>query len=105
MVKNDFTAIPIIGRNGRYIGTISEGDFLRVMMNYTPEQIDRMNISQVRRHFQNYPVSIETRIEDLVNLVTDQNFVPVTDGRGMFIGIITRHDILKHLQNADRSAS
>jgi CBS domain-containing protein len=28
--------------------------------------------------------------------ITDQNFVPVTDDRGVFIGIITRRDILRH---------
>ncbi len=99
MVNSEFTAIPVIDRNGRYVGTICEGDFLRLMMKCKPEQISKMRVGQVKRRFQHNSVSIEARMEDLVTLVIDQNFVPVADGRGMFIGIITRHDILEYLQD------
>ncbi len=105
MVKSDFTAIPMIDRKGKYKGTVCEGDFLRLMMKYTPEQIEKMKVGKVKRRFRHNSVSIDSRMEDLVNLVIDQNFVPVTDGRGMFIGIITRHDILSHLQNSIKTAS
>ena len=30
-------------------------------------------------------------------LVTEQNFVPVVDGRGMFCGIVTRRDVITYL--------
>ena len=51
----------------------------------------------VERRVRHHSVSIDARIEDMVELVTAQNFVPVTDGRGMFIGIITRRDVIRHL--------
>lgn len=35
-------------------------------------------------------------MEDLIKRALDQNFVPVVDDRGLFIGIITRKDIIKY---------
>ena len=48
-------------------------------------------------------MSIDAKMEDMVDLVTAQNFVPVADGRGMFIGIVTRHDVIKHLRDTCRA--
>lgn len=42
------------------------------------------------------PVYVYSTIEDLILLSMDQNFVPVIDDREMFIGIVTRRDILKY---------
>jgi len=36
-------------------------------------------------------------MEELFEKITNQNFVPVTDDRGIFIGIITRKDIITYL--------
>ena len=36
-------------------------------------------------------------MEDMVDLVTMQNFVPVVDGRGIFCGIVTRRDVITYL--------
>ena len=35
-------------------------------------------------------------MEDLLELVLSQNFVPVVDDFGRFIGIITRKDVIKY---------
>lgn len=35
-------------------------------------------------------------MEDMLNRALNQNFVPVVDDRKMFIGIITRKDIIKY---------
>ncbi|MDY3618732.1 CBS domain-containing protein [Agathobaculum sp.] len=96
MLKSGFTAIPVIDHKGYYVGTIGEGDFLRLLLRKKPEEIDRMTVGQVERRVKHRTVSIDARMEDLVDLVTEQNFVPVADGRDMFIGIVTRHDIIAH---------
>ena len=44
----------------------------------------------------NLPVSADTEIEDLIIKALNQNFVPVTDDRGIFIGLITRKDIMRY---------
>ncbi len=98
MMKSGFTAIPVIDHKGIYLGTINEGDFLRMLLMKKPEEVKSMTVGQVPRRVRHRTVSIDARMEDLVDLVTEQNFVPVADGRGVFIGIITRHDVIQYLR-------
>ena len=98
MLKSGFTAIPVINPKGKYVGTITEGDFLRLLLRYSPEQLDKMTVGQVERRVRHRSVNIDARMEDMVDLVEAQNFVPVTDGRGMFCGIITRSDIIHQMR-------
>ena len=98
MMKSGFTAVPVISPKGKYVGTITEGDFLRLLLYHTPEQLDRMTVGQVERRVRHRSVTIDARMEDRVDLVGVQNFVPVTDGRGMFCGIITRSDVINQLR-------
>ncbi len=104
MLNSGFTAIPVIGRSGKYVGTITEGDFLRLLLSAKPEELDRMTVGQVERRVQHRSVSIDAHMEDMVDLVAVQNFVPVTDGRGMFCGIITRRDVINLLRGSSRKA-
>ena len=83
MMKSGFTAVPVISPKGKYVGTITEGDFLRLLLYHTPEQLDRMTVGQVERRVRHRSVTIDARMEDMVDLVAVQNFVPVTDGRGI----------------------
>ena len=85
MFESGFTAIPVLSAKGRYVGTITEGDFLRLLL------------AEVTRRIHHRSVTIDTRMEDLVELVAGQNFVPVTDGRGMLCGIVTRRDVICQL--------
>lgn len=98
MMKSGFTAVPVISPKGKYVGTITEGDLLRLLLYHTPEQLDRMTVGQVERRVRHRSVTIDARMEDMVDLVAVQNFVPVTDGRGMFCGIITRSDVINQLR-------
>ena len=44
----------------------------------------------------NAPVNVTTDMRELVRTAVDQNFVPVVDDKGDFIGIVTRRAILRH---------
>ena len=99
MLKSGFTAIPVVSPKGKYVGTITEGDFLRLLLHHSPEQLEQMTVGQVERRVRHRSVNIDARMEDMVDLVAAQNFVPVTDGRGMFCGIITRRDVINQLRN------
>ena len=100
MLKSGFTAIPVVSAKGKYVGTITEGDFLRLLLKQKPDELDRMTVGQVERRVRHRSVSIDARMEDMVDLVATQNFVPVTDGRGMFCGIITRGDVINQLRSS-----
>ncbi len=42
-------------------------------------------------------MTITATVEDLLERVLNQNFVPVVDDRNLFVGIITRSAVIKHL--------
>ena len=56
-----------------------------------------MPILDVKRKRDNEPVAVGADIEDLINKVMNQNFVPVIDDNECFIGIITRKDVIQYL--------
>lgn len=104
--SHTYTAIPIISDDGEYIGTITEGDFLRHFKNITagePEPDLNENVLTINRSVSYDPVSINADIEDLISKVTNQNFVPVVDDNHKFIGIITRKDVIQYIYNKLKS--
>ena len=68
-----YSAVPTLTDDGKYAGTITEGDVLRAM-----ESMCHWNISEAEK----------------VKLM-DQNFVPVIDDQEKFIGIVTRKDVIR----------
>ncbi|KYH29596.1 MULTISPECIES: CBS domain-containing protein [Clostridium] len=99
MEYHRYTAIPIIDDKGKYIGTITEGDLLWKLKN-TPDlnfkNTDKVKLKDIPRRMINNPVNIQANIEDLMNLAINQNFVPVVDDNGVFIGIIKRSEIISY---------
>lgn len=94
-----YTAIPIVDDEGRYAGTLSEGDLLWKLKDtpgLTFEGMKSVTVSDVPRRFVNESVMIDAEMEDMLSLAADQNFVPVTDSGGQFLGIIRRKDIIEY---------
>ena len=99
MEYHKYTAVPILNRKGNYIGTVTEGDLLRIIKEqYTLSLHDAEDVPiwQVPRRWTYEPVNINCNIEDLIELSMRQNFVPVVDDEGVFIGIIRRKDIIQY---------
>ena len=61
------------------------------------EVMRKSHVKSMRLRWDYKPVSIDADIEQLDNHILNQNFVPVVDGRNVFIGIITRKEIIKEL--------
>ena len=101
MTYHKFRAIPVISSDGVYVGTVTEGDLLRAMINSEGvsdlRQQEKVCIRDVIRPDWNPPVSITCTVEQLFHRVAEQNFVPVVDDRGVFIGIVTRKAVLTYL--------
>lgn len=94
-----YSAIPIIDDEGKYIGTLSEGDLLWKLKNTKDLTFDNMGkvpVSEIQKHVHNESVAINAQMEDMLTLAADQNFVPVIDASGVFIGIIRRKDIIEY---------
>lgn len=99
-----YTAIPVINREGRYVGTVSEGDFLwyltdcfRNREDMNQKKLEETPLAKLLRTDMYKPMKITANVDELLNLAMNQNFVPVVDDLGSFIGIVTRRDIIKHL--------
>ena len=102
MENHRYTAIPVLKRSGEYYGTITEGDMLWAVKNQFQmdfKKVKALPISAVSRHTDNLAVKISTDLEELITKSLDQNFVPVEDDRGMFIGIVTRRNIIRYYQS------
>ncbi len=99
MELTGFTALPIIRKgDGGYCGTLTEGDLLWAMKNLCGWDLRRAeshSIMEIAHRRDNVPVSVSTDMRDLLQKALDQNFVPVVDDRGTFIGIVTRRSILQ----------
>jgi len=103
-----YTAIPLVDKDGKYVGAITEGDLLWKLKNTFGLTINNSNkilIKDVHRNMQSKTVSIDADIEDLISLAKSQNFVPVVDDDGIFIGIIKRSDIINYCYNLIRKSS
>lgn len=94
-----YSAIPIIDAQGKYVGTLSEGDLLW-KLKHNPQlnfsNIDQIAVKDIKKRIFNECVSLNEQMEDMLTLAADQNFVPVVDDEGIFLGIIRRKDIIAY---------
>lgn len=99
MEKSGYTAIPLIDKVGKYVGTLTEGDLLWKLKNtegLSFSNTQEVSIKEVPRRIKHESVYINENIESLISLAARQNFVPVVDDKGTFIGIIKRSDIISY---------
>ena len=101
MRNSGFSAIPVINKEGTYVGIVSEGDFLRYVLDYgTPTQSSQSHrVKDIMGDKTSAPVKITAKLEDLLWSAVTQNFVPVVDDNDSFVGIITRLSIITYLSN------
>ena len=102
-IKRD---LEILDKEGKYIGTITEGDLLWYLKDHDfPDiyQLEDIPITDIERKRDNNAVNIQVSMEELFEKATNQNFVPVVDDNNVFIGIITRKDIILYLANKDNA--
>lgn len=99
MEHHGYTAVPLIDKEGKYMGTLTEGDLLWKLKN-TPDlnfrNSENIRVKDIQRKRKHKSVSINSDVENLISLATSQNFVPVVDDEGIFIGIIKRSDIINY---------
>ncbi len=99
MERVRYSSIPIIRRTGEYVGTVTEGDLLwriRSLENGFADT-EKTPLKGIPHHKDNKPLRASMDISDLLRTSLEQNFAPVVDDRGMFIGIITRKKVITYL--------
>ena len=99
MERSGYSALPVLDKNGKYCGVVTEGDLLwtvKRVCGLDLRQTEEHSISEIEHRRAVQPVRVDTRVEDLISVAAEQNFVPVIDDKGDFIGIVTRSRILKY---------
>lgn len=97
MEYHRYSCIPMLNRQGKYVGSITEGDllwWLKGNHNLNLKLAEMVSIQEVVRRLDYKPIRAEAKMEDLMEKAMEQNFVPVVDDQGNFSGIITRKDII-----------
>ncbi|WP_373216086.1 CBS domain-containing protein [Ruminococcus sp. 5_1_39BFAA] len=108
MEHRKFSCIPILSPDGKYTGTISEGDLLWGMKRLAimdMKEAEGVPIMAIPRRATYKPVHVNSNMEDLLDRAINQNYVPVVDDQGFFIGIITRKEIIKYCYKEMKKAA
>ena len=111
MRYHGYTAIPVITREGQYVGTVSEGDFLWRLLSQddtrrplSMKELEDLRIRDILNVDAYPPVRITVSMEELLSSAMQQNFIPVVDDLGNFTGIVTRKDIIRYFSDQKDAA-
>lgn len=102
MEYHKYSSIPILSRDGKYVGSITEGDLLwgvKKLNMINIKDAENISIMKIDRRLDYQCVTAKSKMEDLIGRAMEQNFVPVVDDQENFIGIITRKDIIGYCYN------
>jgi len=100
MRAHRYSMIPILDKdNGKYLRSITDGDLLRAIldMHIGYDELAQLPLSHIPSRRDIKAVSVMADEKDLISTIVDQNYVPVIDDQGVFIGIVTRKKILSEL--------
>ena len=100
MYKNSYAAIPVLTKDGQYVGSVSEGDFLRHMLRVgSMDKLDmeKYRVKELVRLDFCPPLNIDASEADVIKSSLKQNFVPIVDSRNTLSGILTRRVVIEYL--------
>lgn len=102
MEYHKYSCIPILDKEGKYKGSITEGDLLWGLKEKNlikMKETEGINVMTIHRRNDYQYVTSNAKMEDLIGRAMEQNFVPVVDDQKCFIGIVTRRDIIGYCYN------
>ena len=102
MLYHGYSSIPVVDSQERFVGCVTEGDFLRYVManeNAEKKYLETAKIGEIinKNRFRAVPITAETDL--LIQMITNQNFVPIVDDRNVLCGILTRKAVIQELAN------
>lgn len=96
--ESGFATIPVIDSQGKYAGTVSEGDLLWYISDNGVESIATACVRDIVNVDRNPAVDDIVDAKTIIHDIMSQNFLSMVDDRGCFIGIITRKDVIRYLR-------
>lgn len=97
-----YSVVPLVDKEGHYVGTLSEGDLLRHLkniLNYDIHEAEKTLVRDIPKYRPYQSLKVDSLLAEFFSLSLEQNFVPVVDDKGIYIGIIKRREIIKYLSS------
>ena len=101
--EKGFSMLPVIEREtGLYIRSVRANDLLDYIVNerLSFQELEEHPLAEVKSSWIIEPISANADLSSLINVLVRQNYAPVADSRGIFIGIVTRSAAIKALREA-----
>ena len=101
MQFHGYGAVPVLNEAGQYVGTITAADmlwFLKDMHGANIAAAEKLQVKDVPRRHDNAPVSVSADIRDMLKMAMEENFIPIVDDLGVFIGMVRRREIMEFYQ-------
>ena len=95
-----FSVVPLVDEQGHYAGTLSEGDVLRFIKNqanFNLKTAENFLVKDIDHYRPYVSVKVDALIGEVFALSLEQNFIPVVDDKGVYIGIIKRREVIQYL--------
>lgn len=108
MRHHGYAAIPVLAEDGRYVGSISEGDFLWYLVDeecVSVKEQEKHCVKELVRPDFSPAVRINVTMDELLEHAMKQNFICVTDDSDAFIGIVTRRDIIRNMPQLTKGSA
>ena len=96
--------VPVVNQDWRYLGTVSEGDFLWHIIDWGGyEAAKDHKIAELLRRGAPLALKITAPDDELRRAALCGAVIPIVDDRGMFVGVVPREDIVQYF--AEKSAA
>lgn len=95
-----YSAVPVLNDEGKYFSVVRDKDFLTYILqnnDYNIKELEKVKIRDIIPEGKNPSVYINATLNELIQRISDWNFVPVVDSRDYFVGIITRKSVINYL--------
>ncbi|MBO5529202.1 MAG: CBS domain-containing protein [Bacilli bacterium] len=105
MSHHHYTMIPVLGQQGHYLYSISTGDILFYLTqnDLTLRQMESVPLETVPIHRPIMALPATCSEKEVGRALLSQNYVPLVDERGIFIGIITRKRLVSALSGEEEA--
>ena len=95
-----YSAIPVLDREGKFVGTLRNDDILGYLLregSFNKTALEAVETLSLIGTNSTKAVRHDATMRELIEGIKEHNFVPVVDDRGCFIGLILRREILNYL--------
>ncbi|MCH4169029.1 MAG: CBS domain-containing protein [Streptococcaceae bacterium] len=93
--KNKYAKIPVVDKDEKFVGIVGLTEIISFMMenNLSMESLAEHHVLEVVKEVNT--VNPDYTLEEILHHLVDEPFLPVVAEDNMFIGIITRKELLK----------